>query len=41
MKKSIPNLFKLSVAIIVLLTLLNPATLFAQNRGTIQGKVVT
>jgi len=41
MKTSVPNLFKLSAAIIVLLTLLNPANLFAQNRGTIQGKVVT
>nr|WP_067054476.1 TonB-dependent receptor [Mucilaginibacter sp. L294] len=41
MNTSVPNLFKLSAAIIVLLTLINPASLFAQNRGTIQGKVVT
>lgn len=41
MKKSIPNLFKLTAAIIVLLSLINPASLFAQNRGIIQGKVVT
>lgn len=41
MKKSYPNLSKLSAAVIVLLLLINPLNLFAQNRGTIQGKVVT
>ncbi len=41
MKKSKPNLFKIFLAGIVLLTLINPASLFAQNRGTIQGKVTT
>lgn len=41
MNTSFPNLFKLFAAIIVLLTLINPVSLFAQNRGTIQGKVVT
>ncbi|MEB0249673.1 carboxypeptidase-like regulatory domain-containing protein, partial [Mucilaginibacter sp. 5B2] len=41
MKKSQPNLFKIFLAGIVLLTLINPASLFAQNRGTIQGKVTT
>jgi iron complex outermembrane receptor protein len=41
MKTSFPNLFKLFAAIVVLLTLINPASLFAQNRGTLQGKVVT
>jgi iron complex outermembrane receptor protein len=41
MKKSLPNLFKLSAAIIMLLTLINPTSLLAQNKGIIQGKVVT
>jgi iron complex outermembrane receptor protein len=41
MKTSVLNFFKLSAAIIMLLALVNPASLFAQNRGTIQGKVVT
>lgn len=41
MKKSLPNLFKLSAAIIMLLTIINPTSLLAQNKGIIQGKVVT
>jgi iron complex outermembrane receptor protein len=40
MKTSLLNLFKLSAVILMLLTLINPTTLFAQNRGTIKGKVV-
>ncbi|GGH11645.1 TonB-dependent receptor [Mucilaginibacter phyllosphaerae] len=39
MKRSLP-LIKLLAAVLVLLTLLNPASLLAQNKGTIQGKVV-
>lgn len=33
--------FKLLAAIIMLLTLINPISSLAQNRGTIQGKVTT
>lgn len=41
MNKPLRSIFNLFITVFVLLSLLNPLSLFAQSKGIIQGKVVT